>query len=257
MLLETVDGRVTQGFGPSVLRVEPGMYSTGDKAYWLPYFGASYFDDFHPGIDRSAEYGTEIRAMEAGTVVFADYKDDISGRQVEVEIRPNTRFSVNHLSTIHCQVGDRVPKGSLIGRVGTSGATTGPHTHEGVSIREADSNGIYRTFCYNPALFTKGGRLANDPRIQPLEQKLVVDGGGVTIWFAGSGFDDRGDVWGYSRKRVADRPAGIYRHGERKAALTYQFTYITERWTEEFGVMVIVTGFNRKLAMQKDRVRFL
>lgn len=184
VLLATVQGAMTQDFGPSHLGVEPSMWSTGDKAYWLPYLGASYFDDFHPGIDRSAPTGTPIRAMEAGTVMFAQWKDNISGFQVEVAINETTRFSVNHLSKVLCHVGQKLEKGQTLGLVGSTGASTGPHTHEGVSIREQDAQGVYRTFLYNPDLFMAGGKFANDPRIQPEERFVVLNGHGVNIRLA-------------------------------------------------------------------------
>lgn len=256
VLLATVQGAiVTQKFGPSHLGIEPAMWSTGDKAYWLAYAGASYFDDFHPGIDRSAVYGTPILAMEDGTVVWAGWKDGISGNQVEVEIRPNTRYSVNHLSSVACRVGQHVRKGSTIGFVGTSGATTGPHTHEGVSIREKDSAGVYRTFLYNPALFQAGGKFANDPRIQPERRYMQVNAPAV-IWHAGRGYDESSDIYAYARNAHGDRPAGIYRRGRRIASLGYRFVFV--RWTDtSLGRTAIVTGKGRRLAIDGEDCHFI
>ena len=256
VLLQTVQGaRVTQVFGPSHLGVEPAMWTTGDKAYWLPYSGASFFDDFHPGIDRSAVLGTPILAMEDGTVVFAGWKDGISGNQVEVEIRPNTRYSINHLSKVLCRVGQHVRKGQTIGLVGTSGATTGPHTHEGLSIREKDAAGVFRTFLYNPALFQKGGVHADDPRVQPERRFMQVEAPAL-IWWAGRGYDDREDIFAYARRRQGDRPPGIYRHGRRLRSLGYEFTFV--RWQDtQIGRVAIVTGIGRRLAMRDEDCHFV
>lgn len=251
VLLSTVQGaQVTQRFGPSALRVEPSMYSTGDKAYWLPYFGASYFEDFHPGIDRSAPTGTQVLAMEAGTVTFAGWKDSVSGNQVEVEIRPGTRFSVNHLSVVRCRAGQIVGKADVIGSVGSSGATTGPHTHEGVSIREKDSNGVYRTFLYNPALFQVGGRYADDPRVKPETRYMRVNGPGINIR------KNDADLFDFASVYAVTRADGIYRGGKRIAPLGKRFSFI--RWRDdEGGRWAVVGGFGRALAIHKTLCHFL
>lgn len=255
VLLATVQGALTQKFGPSWLGVEPAMYSTGDKAYWLPYAGASYFEDFHPGIDRSAPTGTPIKAMEAGTVVFAGWKDNISGYQVEVEIRENTRFSVNHLSKVTCYVGKKVTRGETIGLVGATGATTGPHTHEGLSIREKDAQGVYRTFLYNPQLFMAGGKFANDPRIQPVPtaRKLAVNGAGINIRRTPPDLDDRQNIF------AVTRATGIYRvgTGTRLSGLGYAFTFLN--WKDADGLtFAVVSGYGgKRLAIAKHLVHWV
>lgn len=259
VLLDTVAGGLkTQGFGPSSLAVEPAMWTTGDKAYWLSYAGASFVDDFHPGIDRAAPYGTDVRAMERGIVVFAGFKDGISGNQVEVEIREGTRFSVNHLAKVLVRVGQHVSKGQTIGRVGTSGATTGPHTHEGLSIREKDSAGVYRTFLYNPALFQEGGKFANDPRIKPEERYVVLNGPGINLRNMPLEFGTKGDVFARSRDAGSWGRAGIYRigTGKRIAPITKQLRFI--RWADtDEGEFAVVTGFNRRLAVRRTLIHFV
>lgn len=250
VLLATVPGALTQKFGPSHLAVEPAMYSTGDKAYWLPYFGAQFFDDFHPGIDRSAAVGQPVRAMEAGTVTFAGWKDSISGYMVEVEIRENTRYSSNHHSKVLCRVGDKVIRGQTLALAGATGVAFGSHTHEGVSIREKDRDGVYRTFLYNPALFMAGGKFANDPRIQPLpapRRKLAVNGPGINIRWAPPDLDSRSNIFAVSR---AD---GIYRvgTGRRLSGLGYAFTFLN--WKEDEGLtFAVVSGYGgKRLAIAK------
>jgi murein DD-endopeptidase MepM/ murein hydrolase activator NlpD len=252
VLLHTVQGaRVTQSFGPSALGIEPTMYSTGDKAYWLPYFGASLFDNFHPGIDRAASTGTPVRAMEDGTVAFAGWLDNISGNQIVVEIRPNTRYSVNHLSVVKVRVGQRVEKAQTIGLVGSTGASTGPHTHEGVSIREEDPAGVFRTFLYNPALFQSGGALAGDSRIQPVQREVQLNGPGINIRRNDGDLFDRDSIYAVSKSD------GIYRvgTGRRLGPLGKRFPFLRWRVTDE-GTFAVVTGFGRQLAIRRTLVHF-
>jgi len=161
--------RITQPFGPAdanVASLEPSMYHLGESAYWQFIEGYHKHLHFHPGIDRAAQLGTNVLAMEKGKVVFAGWKDTISGNQVEVEIRPGTVYSVNHLHRINAlvKVGRKVQRGQVIGQVGMTGTATGPHVHEGVSIRD----GHGRSILWNPNIFFRGGSRANDPAIKPL-----------------------------------------------------------------------------------------
>lgn len=169
---EAIPGAATtQPFGKpaaSVASLEPAMWAVRDKAYWLQFPGATSHAHFHPGIDRAAREGSDVVAMETGTVVFAGFLDRINGTQIEVEIRPGVKYTVNHLQRVLPGIapGTHVGRGQVIAAVGHSGVTTGPHGHVGLSIRET-TNGVHRTFLFNPALFMAGGAMADDPRIKP------------------------------------------------------------------------------------------
>lgn len=261
VLLASAPGAVvTQGFGPSVIRVEPTMWTTNKARYaaWSPYAGATEYEDFHPGIDRADDEGSPVLAMEAGTVVFSGWRDSISGHQVEVEIRPGTRFSGNHYSSRLVTVGQKVSKGQPVARMGSTGASTGPHVHEGVSIVADDGHGIRRTFQYDPRLFLQGGEMAGSALIEPLVQLCRVEAGSV-IWYAGQGFDDQEDIFAYARRAAGDgaRRAGIFRHGRRIGSLRYRFTFIRWRETVTQGTVAIVTGFRQRLAIRKQDMYFV
>lgn len=237
------------------------MWTTNRARYaaWSPYQGSTLYENFHPGIDRADSQGTPALALEAGTVYFAGWNPDgISGFQVGVEIRPGTRYSGNHYAKLLVSVGDHVAKGQVIATIGSTGYATGPHVHEGLSIVQDDGHGIRRTFQYNPELFQQGGALANSELIEPLVQKCRVESGSA-IWYAGKGFDEREDIFGYARPASKDgtRPAGIYRHGQRLASLRYEFTFIRWRETLELGRVAIVTGFGERLGLRKQDMRFV
>ena len=181
----------SQEFGkpaPSVKHLEPAMWVKGDRAYWQPFPGAEHRDHFHPGIDRAAPKGDPVVAMESGKVIFAGFKDNINGRQIDIEIRPNVRYSVNHLEKVLVDPEAEVVRGQQIAEVGKSGSATGFHGHIGVSIKET-TNGVPRTFLFNPTLFLEGGAMANDPRIQPLTKQFVPGSGRARI--AGPGCNIR------------------------------------------------------------------
>lgn len=249
-------GRVTQQFGaPSVnvASLEPSMWAVPGKAYWLEFPGSSFYSHFHPGIDRAADYGSPVQAMEAGTVVFAGFKDSISGIQVEVEIRPGTRFSVNHLRGYAVRLGNSVKRGQTIGWVGITGATTGPHTHEGLSIQQRGSDGILRTFLVNPADYQDGGKFADSPDVRPELQKVAIDKAElpVTIYRGIPDFSHSPDIFGTARS------AGIFRRGRRVSGINYQFNYVRDHESRHHGTFALVIGYGKRLAIQRRHVHFV
>lgn len=82
----------------------------------------------HAGIDLRAEDGTEVRATAAGRVVAAGWNGGY-GRMVEIEHANGLATRFAHLSAIMVEEGDRVKAGTIVGLVGSSGRSTGPHLH--------------------------------------------------------------------------------------------------------------------------------
>ncbi len=83
---------------------------------------------FHSGIDISADYGTEFRAADGGVVTFADYQGTY-GNLIVVDHGGGIVTYYAHCSDVLVCVGDKVHQGQVIGLVGTTGRTTGPHLH--------------------------------------------------------------------------------------------------------------------------------
>jgi murein DD-endopeptidase MepM/ murein hydrolase activator NlpD len=110
---------VSQPFGCTGLPLEPAYGSCSH---------------FHTGIDIVAAPGTTIIAAVAGTVVLAGSPGDCGGRQVVIRNSRGRYFLYAHLSSILTRTGRRVAAGTVIGRLGSTGCTTGPHLHFQVSI---------------------------------------------------------------------------------------------------------------------------
>lgn len=108
-LRRPVGGPVTSAFG---MRVHP---ITGIRK-------------LHDGIDFGAPCGTPVRAAAAGTVVARTYSAAY-GRRVVIRHRPGFETSYNHLSVQAVSVGERVSAGEVVGRVGSTGLSTGCHLH--------------------------------------------------------------------------------------------------------------------------------
>lgn len=83
---------------------------------------------FHYGIDLSADTGTEVLATRYGRVIKKGY-DDMYGYYVLIEHSGNYKSFYGHLSYIAVELNQTVKSGSIIGTVGSTGISTGPHLH--------------------------------------------------------------------------------------------------------------------------------
>lgn len=104
-----VAGRITSGFG---VRVHPILR----------------FARFHRGIDFGAGYGAPIVAASDGQVVAAGWSGGY-GRQVRIAHGAGIVTTYSHMSRTVAEPGSFVRQGQLIGYVGSSGLSTGPHLH--------------------------------------------------------------------------------------------------------------------------------
>ncbi len=88
---------------------------------------------FHPGVDFAASAGTPIRAAAGGTVVIASAQGGYGNCTVIAHVGGlGTLYA--HQSRIAVHVGQRVKRGDVIGYVGSTGASTGPHLHFEVRV---------------------------------------------------------------------------------------------------------------------------
>ena len=102
-------GRLTSGYG------------TRDN----PFTGDS---EFHKGIDLAAPRGTEVMAARDGEVAMVGF-DPILGKTVIVNHEAGYQTIYGHLEEISVRPNDPVRSGTIIGAVGTTGYSTGPHLH--------------------------------------------------------------------------------------------------------------------------------
>jgi len=82
----------------------------------------------HQGVDLGAAYGTSIKASASGTVTLAGWSN---GYGNTIRIKTDNMYSevYGHLSQILVKEGDTVTQGQVIGKVGSTGQSTGPHLH--------------------------------------------------------------------------------------------------------------------------------
>ena len=146
-----------------------------------PIFGESRF---HPGTDLGADQGTPVLAAFAGKVELADF---MGGYGLAVVLRHNKDTEetlYGHLSELFVKPGEIVKQGEVIGRVGSTGNSTGPHLH--FEFRQQSPDGSWVTMDpgqaleYSLAKFITNLQLAQTKKplvsqvIDPLQRLKVV-----------------------------------------------------------------------------------
>ena len=103
-----------------------GYVTDGFRKRNDPFIGSAR--DTHTGIDISAPYGSKVFAPADGVVIYAGERAGY-GNIIVIDHKFGYTTRYGHLSKFNVQVGQRVSRYDLIGYVGTSGRTTGPHLH--------------------------------------------------------------------------------------------------------------------------------
>lgn len=88
----------------------------------------------HTGIDFRGDTGDPIRATAAGTVTIAGWSGGY-GKMVEIDHGNGLATRYGHLSEIDVDVGDTVRAGVVVGKLGSTGRSTGPHLHYEVRVK--------------------------------------------------------------------------------------------------------------------------
>jgi murein DD-endopeptidase MepM/ murein hydrolase activator NlpD len=121
--------------------------AAGNKMNWptVGYRITQYFSWRHTGLDIANKIGTPLYAADAGTIEFAGWRKGY-GNFVIINHGGGKVTRYGHLSKFYCEKGDKVAKGEVIGAMGSTGNSTGPHLHFEVII-----NGVK----YNPLNYIK------------------------------------------------------------------------------------------------------
>ncbi|MFL6722397.1 MAG: M23 family metallopeptidase [Sphingomonas sp.] len=135
----------TSGFGE---RVDPFGHGIG----------------FHPGIDLAGTYGTPIYATADGTVIRAGWNNGGYGNLVEIDHGRGISTRYGHMSAISVHEGDHITRGQQIGRMGSTGHSTGNHLHYEVRIdgRAVNPMPFMKSTDYVLAMQKRSGSAAMD-----------------------------------------------------------------------------------------------
>jgi hypothetical protein len=100
---------------------------------------ARYARGYHTGIDMGCMNGSPIFAAHDGTVIVAGWQNSY-GNTVEISAGGGLVTSYHHMSRIAAKKGQNVSAGTVIGYIGSTGMSTGPHLHFEVRINGKDVN---------------------------------------------------------------------------------------------------------------------
>ncbi len=120
--------------------------------------------EFHKGMDFTAPIGTEVHVTGDGVVETVNYSFEGYGNEIVVNHGYGYRTRYAHLSKFNVKPGQKVVRGDVIGRIGSTGKSTGPHLHYEVMKNGNVLNPVY--FYYNDlkdAEFEKMVELSKNP----------------------------------------------------------------------------------------------
>lgn len=125
-----------RGYTPSIWPVI-GKLESSFGGRRNPFGGGSY--EFHTGQDIDAPWGAPVVAGASGKVSFAGWQNGY-GQIVIIDHGGGVTTRYGHLSQIEVSQGKNVVRGELVGRVGSTGRSTGPHLHYEVRINDEPVN---------------------------------------------------------------------------------------------------------------------
>ena len=125
-----------RGYTPTLWPVQ-GTLEGGFGGRRNPFGGAGY--EFHTGQDIEAAWGAPVVAGAAGRVSFVGWQNGY-GQLVIVDHGGGLTTKYGHLSHIDVELDQSVARGQLLGKVGSTGRSTGPHLHYEVRINDQAVN---------------------------------------------------------------------------------------------------------------------
>ena len=109
----------------------------------------------HTGLDIAARIGTPVKAPAAGIVRVATGPFLLEGNVVLLDHGAGLVTSYLHLDSISVRPGDKVARGAVIGSIGNTGRSTGPHLHWGMSLVRPAPGGGFDEVRLDPKLMLK------------------------------------------------------------------------------------------------------
>lgn len=157
-------GEMRQGLVAPV----PGRVSSGYGMRRHPILG---YRRMHAGLDFKASHGTPIYAVTDGTVQFAG-RNGGHGNQVRISHGGGLATGYSHMSRIAVSAGTKVRRGQVIGYVGSTGLSTGPHLHyemyrNGKTVNPASVSFVTRAQLSGPELANFRARLRELQTVEP------------------------------------------------------------------------------------------
>ena len=121
---------------PQVMPADLRSISSGFGYRRDPFRGTAAM---HRGLDFSAPHGSPIHAAAAGRISYVGWRSGY-GKTVEIDHGAGLKTRYAHMSRFNAEAGDTIAAGDVIGAIGSTGRSTGPHLHFEVRINNQAVN---------------------------------------------------------------------------------------------------------------------
>ncbi len=159
---------------PSYMPVKNYSYTSSFGVRYDPFNGGAAM---HQGTDMAGAHGEPIYAAANGTVALAGVANGY-GNVVEIEHGKGIETRYGHLSAILVHAGDQVRQGQLIGRMGSTGRSTGTHLHYEIRVdgRAVNARPFLDASAYVLAAQASAPAqaVADQPRFEPVAEDMSV-----------------------------------------------------------------------------------
>jgi len=118
----------------------PGFFASGAFAWPTRGYISQYFRTYHRGLDIANAIGTPIAASDGGYVTYAGWSNIGYGYMVQLDHGNGFSTLYAHLSQWYVSPGQSVARGQIIGAMGSTGNSTGPHLHFEIRYGGAPQN---------------------------------------------------------------------------------------------------------------------
>lgn len=135
-LLKSIQAKANPAFLPNIW-AHAGKINNEFGFRRNPFGGRTY--EFHAGMDIDGERGEIVVAPGNGMVVEAGWKGGY-GQMIEVDHGNGLTTRYGHLSKIEVTQGDSITRGQIIGLIGSTGRSTGPHLHYELRVNDHPIN---------------------------------------------------------------------------------------------------------------------
>lgn len=199
-ILDRLAGSFFTGAGNSAVAMTGGLLWPSDYSEITSWFGARPASDTngigstnHGGLDIGAPYGAPIYSAGAGVVTSAGWNGGY-GNAVMIALDNGFTTLFGHMSSIGVSAGDRVAPGQIVGLVGSTGNSTGPHLHYSIFLngQPIDPAQFYGFDVGSRRIpFDMPAMVHKDEMIVPARENPYVNSGGSILGGLFDGLDQR------------------------------------------------------------------
>ncbi|GAB6168781.1 M23 family metallopeptidase [Clostridium carnis] len=100
------------------------------------------WNSFHKGIDIAGNIGDDVIAAMDGEIIYSEFNNGGYGNLIKIKHDNDMVTYYAHLNKSYVKVGDKIKKGDIIGEIGNTGFSTGPHLHFELRVNDKPVNPV-------------------------------------------------------------------------------------------------------------------